>query len=425
MKNIFKTEIFAVTLLIIGTVIFIDLSAGILSASFLPGIDLSDGGLYSIGPETREVLSALDKKVIIYALFDEGKSDDEYKGITALLRSYEKNSDGMISVEYTDPDKDESVLSRFDITGLAKNDFIAANGKAAEKISYSDLFNMEYDKRTGAWFTTGSKAEQAFTEAIYKLQNKNIYALSHNNTLSPTYGALWETLEKDGNAAAPLSFDNEIPDDASTVIITEQEKDITYEQYEKLSAFLEKGGNALFFFDIDTNTAPNYGKLLSDYGITGIYGGNMPEHLILDIKQSDAVLMDFYGLSLESPQTIKIEQRDGISHSVAAQDENGDIAAVTAEKENSKIAVIGDTDFISRAEQDAYPEYFGNALYFVSSITDWLDSEDISISSKSYNFGEIQIPNKKAAYIGVITIIVIPLYIVGFGFNIWRKRRYL
>ncbi len=64
-------------------------------------------------------------------------------------------------------------------------------------------------------------------------------------------------------------------------------------------------------------------------------------------------------------------------------------------------------------------------LYAAESTAEWLASTELVIETKEYNAGEIEISNDKIGYIGIVTIGIIPLYIFGAGFVIWRRRRYL
>jgi ABC-2 type transport system permease protein len=134
--------------------------------------DLSEGRRYSVGETTKELLAGLDRHITIYGLFDDGKGDADYIEVRELLENYEKHSDGQIQIAYIDPDLDTQIIARLDPDdsyGLRKNDFFVTDGEAGKKLSYQDLFRMEYDPKTSAWFKTGSGAEKSFSEAIRAL----------------------------------------------------------------------------------------------------------------------------------------------------------------------------------------------------------------------------------------------------------------
>src|SRR5690606_30344894 len=67
-------------------------------------LDLTKHILYSIGDETKQILSELDKDVVIYGLFDDEKigSGEEYKDVIELLGKYD--DDPRVEVKYVDPD---------------------------------------------------------------------------------------------------------------------------------------------------------------------------------------------------------------------------------------------------------------------------------------------------------------------------------
>jgi ABC-2 type transport system permease protein len=135
-------------------------------------VDLSEGRRYSVSETTKELLSGLDRDITVYGLFDDGKGDADYIEVRELLENYEKHAGGRVKAEYIDPDFDTQVIARLDpddTYGLRKNDFFVTDGETGKKLGYQDLFRMEYDQKTSAWFRTGSGAERSFSEAIRAL----------------------------------------------------------------------------------------------------------------------------------------------------------------------------------------------------------------------------------------------------------------
>jgi ABC-2 type transport system permease protein len=134
--------------------------------------DLSEGRRYSVGETTKELLAGLARDITIYGLFDDGKGDADYIEVRELLENYERHSGGRVKAEYVDPDLDTQIIARLDPDdsyGLRKNDFFVTDGETGKRLSYQDLFRMEYDQKTSAWFKTGSGAEKSFSEAIRAL----------------------------------------------------------------------------------------------------------------------------------------------------------------------------------------------------------------------------------------------------------------
>jgi ABC-2 type transport system permease protein len=170
--------------------------------------DLSEGRRYSVGETTKKLLVGLDRDITVYGLFDDGKGDADYIEVRELLENYEKYADGRVKAEYIDPDLDTQIVARLDpddLYGLRKNDFFVTDGETGKKLSYQDLFQMEYDQKTSAWFKTGSGAERSFSEAIRALtepgKQNSIYTgdgytlfSSGGEPVLPKFGEAYEDL---------------------------------------------------------------------------------------------------------------------------------------------------------------------------------------------------------------------------------------
>jgi hypothetical protein len=134
--------------------------------------DFSEGNRYSISETTLALLSDLPRDITVYALFDDSKADRDYLEVCELLEVYKKSSKGRVSIEYRDPDLDTRIVSALDPDGsldLRKNSFYVTDGARGKKLVYGDLFELQYDGKTSAWFVTGSAAERAITGAISEL----------------------------------------------------------------------------------------------------------------------------------------------------------------------------------------------------------------------------------------------------------------
>ncbi|MDR1868361.1 MAG: Gldg family protein [Treponema sp.] len=202
---------------ILAIIVLVNLIAGLYPVK----ADLSAGRRYSVGGATKELLTELDRNITIYGLFDDGKGDADYIEVRELLEKYEKLSNKRVKVEYIDPDRDLNVIARLDPDneyGLRKNDFFVTDNKNGIKLGYQNLFLMEYDVKTSAWFKTGSGAEKAFSGAIQTLAGSGgasahtgdgYTLLSYGGeTVLPQFGKTYSnlTLEVEESEIIPLEF---------------------------------------------------------------------------------------------------------------------------------------------------------------------------------------------------------------------------
>ena len=366
-----KIGVILETVLALLLVLLINVNVNIIPIEF----DLSEGNFYSIGQETKDLLAALDDSVTVYALFDDGKADSEYKMLESLLRRYVLASDGKLKVEYIDPDKNPNILSELDPNGnrnLAKNNFYITNGEKGVKIAYADLFEVKYDQRTSAWYNTGFKAEQAFTGAISYVgihDGRVIYVVSDYNTqiLPAGYASLWKDLAGKGYQVSDLKIDGKIPSDAAMLVFMAPESDLDQENAQAVRNFLDAGGSVAVFLET-VDCLPNLSAILEEYGVrvhgdvlysfrSDSDGSNAEQRLILSASESKIVPLETYGIVFDGASPLSLLSQEDTEHTILIQtDENayssvngqGEyIVAVAAEKGDGKLCVFGDADFLS------------------------------------------------------------------------------
>lgn len=436
------------------SVFTITLLINLIAQLFPIRFDFSEGKRYSIGESTKALLGSLKRDITIYGLFDDGKADRDYLEIRELLKAYESKSGGHIHIEYIDPDRDTGIIARLDpegVIGLRKNDFYVKGGNRGKKLSYQELFQMEYDQKTATWFNTGSGAERAFTGAIGIIgaeQANTVYLISDT---PEAYGTFFKELQKAGRTVKAFKPDGkEIPGDAAALLFLAPDKDLTEDVLTMLSEYLDMGGRLGVFFDTAENGTDfsRWNKLLSEYSMeienSSLVGTEPESHLsednkalLLDVQVSDVVPLEFYGLLLPGARSLRMINGGQAKVTVLAQtgdgtvDSNGvrgarDVVAAS-ERSGAKLLLSGCARFLHDETKKAYAPYFVTGLYFAKSTLDWLVEKDSgsAVEIKNLDKGELQIPRYKADYIGFMTVIALPLVIFGRGFIIWRRRRYL
>ncbi len=262
-------DIVITTILTLAIVFFVNACVNV----FPKELDFSEGNYYSIGDTTKEILGSLDRRVEIYAFFDEEKADADYRKIEALLRNYEAASKGMLTVSYVDPDRNPNLYNEYDPEGvleLSKDSFLVTDGDKARKIAYEDLFEMQYDERTSAWFHTGSNAEQAFTDAVNyvgKDEKKVIYYVENGDGSYADYQLFWDEMNRMGYKCDCVNLDDEVPGNAALLVFLNMQCDLTDGQEEHVRTFLADGGRAMFFAGKEQAGYDRLSGILSDYGI--------------------------------------------------------------------------------------------------------------------------------------------------------------
>ncbi len=260
--------------------------------------DLTPEGLYSIGGQTTQVLEELDKEVTIYGLFDPTKVDasSEYTAVMELLEKYDDY--GNIEVEYVDPNKNVGFVSKLDpdqILNIGLRDFVVVGENSKRVIKYYDMFvSMASEYSSFATFDVGSKAEMAFTSAIYYVTREEapkIYLTAGHGEYDfedNGFITIGEVIGVNGfdYGNIDLQQTEKIPEDASIVMIANPKTDFTKEEISMLERFMEDGNSIMIMLD-SSDTNERYSNLQAfmaeynlQYGYDKIRELNDDYHLI-------------------------------------------------------------------------------------------------------------------------------------------------
>lgn len=162
-KNLFSTVSsrqgsysLAMTAVVIGIVVFINLIAGRLPSS-LKQIDISTNNIYEITDTSRDLLKDLDKDVDFTILAEKSSTDER---IRTFIEKYAALS-SHINVEWIDPVLHPSALTEYE----TESDTIVVSCSDTEKtttVSFQDI--ITYDEMS--YYTTGSLTESEFDSEI-------------------------------------------------------------------------------------------------------------------------------------------------------------------------------------------------------------------------------------------------------------------
>jgi ABC-type uncharacterized transport system involved in gliding motility auxiliary subunit len=94
---------------------------------------------------------------------------------------------------------------------------------------------------------------------------------------------------------------------------------------------------------------------------------------------------------------------------------------------SSKIVLVGNGSFMTDTSIKQYQQYSVNGLYFFLNSLNWLQDkkQDVIIAPKTYDTPQLQISSSAANVMALVTVIVLPLLILGLGTFVWVRRRHL
>lgn len=453
------------TVVFIAVVIVINMIVGELPSKYTE-IDVSGQKLYSIGDETKELLSELEKDVTIYQIAQSGGEDEV---ITSLLKKYEDESEH-IKVEQKDPVVNPKFASEYTTDNLSANSLIVTCGDRSKVIDYNNMYESDIDYQTYSYQTTGFDGEGQITSAIGYVTSENLpilYTLTgHGETeLGST---MKEGIEKANMEIKSLNLVSEgsVPEDADCLFIGSPSTDISSDEKDAILEYLENGGKAMMFSDYNENKMENFDEILANYGLErteGIvfegdsqhYAMQMPYYILPDVGSAEAVSgMSSDGYMVLAPFAQGIVQADDVRSTVVVNSllstsdqaySKSNLSSGSLEKED------GDTDGpfdvgVSVTEnvddEETKLVYYsasslldsqvnqmvsgGNEKLVMESLKWMVDTEEtvtVSIPSKSLQVSSLMIPGYDASFWKICVMGVIPGFFLVAGFVVWFKRR--
>jgi ABC-type uncharacterized transport system involved in gliding motility auxiliary subunit len=194
--------------------------------------DLTANKQYSLSDQTLKVLAELPQTVQITAFYQD--DDSRKRDAQDLLTEYETRSNGKVSVEFVDPDREPS---RAQQAGIKE---------------YGTTVMAMGDRRQTV---TGAR-ESDFTTALLRLtdptQKKIYFTIGHNERKidgfeRDSYGQLKTSLESDNYVVETLLLagNPEVPSDAALVVIAQPRNPFADEEKQAIKTYLDGGGKLM------------------------------------------------------------------------------------------------------------------------------------------------------------------------------------
>lgn len=440
-----NTTAFTVILLVILGLI------GYISQRHYKTWDLTRQQLYSLSPQTKEVVKNLKDEVQITGFYAmAGRSASEGYRANDLLRQY-KDLSPKIKVEMIDP--------------------VANPGKATAKgfSGYSNVIWVECGGRKEQVYTVG---EQELSSAILKVtrtQKKKIYFLfGHGEKDIEQYEGngmsdAKNVLEKLNYETSKLILQTvkEIPSDAAVVVIAGPKNGIPPKEQQMLAKYLENAGKMLLMIDPKT---PVPTQLLKPYGIEvgnnividpRLGGGQAlverfeTHNITKDLQIALFPLARSVSPAATPPAGVNVvslaktpdlawaETKLQGPFQKDAADMSGPVSlAVVATKEHTtstpnqtndtkkstRLVVVGNSGFATNAAFQAIN--LSDAAFFLNAVN-WLAEEEalVNIPPKEPERNQVTLLPNQARWIALTTVLIVPLGVLLFGIGVWWRRR--
>ena len=413
--------------------------------------DLTENKSNTLAPETLAALKTLPEKVTATAFFSQ---TNDPQSATDLLDKIKNNSSGKFEYKFVNPDLDPQAAMNAGITGdgkilLKMGEKTAIVAFASEEEILKGLLRLLNPESSVVYFLTGhgerdtqQSSDSSMTRAVSTLESKNYIVKTLN-----------------------LLVDNQIPEDASVIVIAGPTKPVSQEEVELLKKFVD-GSGALLVME-DPSALTDFGEekdplssfLSQDWGIT------LNNDIVIDLNSPQPTtaasayydpshpitvnmnnLVSFYPFTrslttaestegLILTQLVKTNERSWGETDFASLSQNGQvkldenevvgplILAATGENPTSKgrVVVFGTSEFAVDQIFDRY----GNGDMFVNSV-DWLAEQEnlASITPKNTTERTFTPPSQLYWVLILLTsIFIVPGLIVFSGVSTWLARR--
>jgi ABC-type uncharacterized transport system involved in gliding motility auxiliary subunit len=430
--------------------------------------DLTTSGEFTLSPQTAKILASLDSplKMTVFA------RETEFQTFRDKLGGYEYASK-KVSTEFVDPDKKPA---------LAKQLQIQSYGTIA--IQYKDRTERvtggtEQDVTNGIIkVVTGKERVVYFTQGHGEKDTANAERSGYNGIVAQLMRDNFR-VEK-----LPLAQKPEVPSDASAVIVAGPKTDLLPGEIDALKGFLAKGGKVMLLVDppgaVDSPPLANLLALAHEWGIdmgndivvdaSGVgrllgtdatvpVAVNYPSHPIaqdMDLltafplaRSVNTVTAGVNGhiaqVFVQTSANSWAEADIGsvlsgggkVTMDPAKGDKQGPIplgAAVTAPvvgaagdkpaengpKTESRLVVLGDSDFASNAAIGIS----GNGNLFMNAVN-WLTQQEnlIAIRPKDPSDQRLTMTENQQMRLLILSLLLIPGVIFGSGVYAWWRRR--
>jgi len=435
-------------LMILGLVNF-------LSTRYPTRIDLTENKLFTLAPQTQQVLQNLKQPVKVL-VFD----SQPQPATRTLLEQYQRQGQSLFSFEFIDPQAQPGLVQKYKVQ--PPGEVIVESGK---RVQHLDTPLSEPSLTAAIEQATSPRQSK-----VYFLQGHGERALEAPAANQGGLAQAVDALKGRNFTTEPLNLRQRlrVPQDASLVIAAAPQQALFTAEVQRLRDYLNQGGSLLLM--IEPQTKPGLESLLKDWGVqldnrlvvdasgqgqlVGL-GPAVPlvnrygEHPITqDFNQqasfyplarpvqaqpapnrqtTDLLITGEQSWAESNPQSESLEfnpdrdRRGPLVLGVALSRPVKQPATTQRLPRESRLVVIGDVDFAT----DGLFNQQLNGDVFLNSVT-WLSKADertLSVRPKEQTNRRINLTPQRSRLITLIAVGILPLAAFGTAATLWWRRR--
>lgn len=475
------------TVLVVAVAVLVNVILGMVEDTWALSIDLSPSRVTKFDDATYTTIDEVDKDIVIHLIYSDSTNTELKVQLEEMAKKYAARN-SHISYDFIDPYTEPTRLQRYVDTqtvNLSEGSVIVsrADDTKSRYILRTDLYTYSYVEDSSS--SLGFSYQQAFdgeaklTSAVKFVnsdETPNVYFLTGHKEMDMNMSNIFVNyLRNENYNVASLTLGGEtVPGAGDTIVINTPQTDLTDEEYEELSEWLENGGRLLMAQDslVGMDDLDNFKALLDIYSLSfgeGIVVEdsnatdswiNTPaminpqmntEH---DITSTLTATNGYLRAYLARPINECDMPLSGVQYSVLLNTSDG----AYVKPVDSETDILDTSDAISTGKQVlAYsamrspdmddpskdtrivllssPYFFVDTnllqqsfnLDFVMAAMEWLVNHDVSVYVRASQIvnNTLSIPDASTAITIAVFSFVIPLAVAVVGIVVWVRRRRL
>ena len=462
-----KTGAYSVGMIVaaVAVTVVLNMVVGQLPGSWT-SLDLTGSKLYSLTDQTKEYLKNMGQDVTIYVLVNE---DNEDTVLGQTLDRYEELSEH-IHVQYVDPIQNPRFHTQYTSGNISANSLIVVSDKRSKVIDAGDIYvtSYDYDGYNYSSSVTGYDGEGQITSALDYVLSDDIPVVymteGHGEqSLSATFKGGLDKENVEYETINLMDYES-VPDKAACLVINAPASDLSEDDQDKVTAYLDRGGKVILILGYREVPTPNLDALLAYMDLriadglvveedqnnyyqipfyilptvaagsytTGIYGNYYvfapySQGILVPEAQEDGNIRYTDFLKTSSSAYAMRDFENATEYSRQEGDAQGPfslgVEAVKTLEQGEATMVVYSSD---QMFTDSASLMVGgaNQMLFTNTVSRFVDHEtSVSVPAKNYEVSTLLLSQKDALLLGLVTVILLPFGSLVTGFVIWFGRR--
>ncbi len=439
--------------MVVYSALFIALLAGInwLGVRYNQRIDLTEQGVFTLSPQARSVIEALDRDLELQAFLEGGRNP----AIESTLQSFSTVSPRIV-VKLVDPDQQPELTQKYSIRNYG-----------TVRVQYGEQATSVDQPTEEALTNAIIKVTRAKTKVIYFLQGEGEPSIEDVETPGG-YGQARADLQNEQYRVEPLVLlqEGKVPEDCDVLALAAPLRALLEHEVEAIRSYLAGGGHAMFL--LPPQTGAELAPVLARYGVE--LGNDVVVDQVVRLFQGPTLglepMIETYG---PHPITRQMTERTifpltrsvspgesvpgltitSIAKTSPSSWSESDLETLFAQSQASLeetdqsgpisvgVAVTADLNELGRGDGQVRLVVYGtagiadnkriNMLFnrdlFLNSFG-WLGGQEelVSIRPRTVRSSRVQFSREEASTIFYLSVLIVPEFLMVLGLVVWWRR---